>query len=318
MRDTRRTRIVMAVLLLTAMTFIVLDLRGGQGSVTERMRTFGATVFGPVERAAAAVVRPVASFVDGVTSIGSNDARIAELEQENSALRLQVRTSELDRNRAQQLDDLLKIAGLGRYRVVPAQVIAVGSGRGFVRTVTVDAGSRDGIKIDQTVINGDGLVGRVASVGSSTATIVLLPDPSFAVGARLARTMEIGAVRGQGRAPLTLEVLNPQAQVSVSDALVTLGSRDGRPFVPGVPIGEVYKVEATPGALTRTALVKPYVDFTTLSLVGIVVQPPRRDPRDSVLPPVPVTPTPSVSLTPSPSLSGAGTPSSTPAASPSP
>jgi rod shape-determining protein MreC len=299
MRDTRRTRIVLAVLLLSAVTFIVLDLRGGEGSLADRMRATGAAVFGPVERAAAAVVRPVADFVDGVSSIGANDDRIAELEQENDSLRLQLRTTELDRNRARELDDLLNIAGLGRYRIVPAQVIAVGSDRGFVRTVTVDAGSRDGVTIDQTVLNGDGLVGRVTSVGPSTATILLLNDPSFAVGARLAGTMEIGAVRGQGRDPLTLEVLNPQAQVAEGDALVTLGSRDGRPFVPGVPIGEVFQVEATPGALTRTALVRPYVDFTTLSLVGIVVEPPRRDPRDSVLPSPPVTPTPSTSSSPS-------------------
>jgi len=313
MRDTRRTRIVLAVLLLSAVTFIVLDLRGGEGSLTDRMRTTAAAVFGPVERAAAAVVRPVADFVAGVSSIGANDDRIAELEQENDALRLQLRTSELDRNRARELDALLNIAGLGRYRVVPAEVIAVGSDRGFVRTVTVDAGTRDGITIDQTVLNGDGLVGRVTGVGPSTATILLLNDPSFAVGARLAGTMEIGAVRGQGRDPLALEVLNPQAQVAVDDALVTLGSRDGRPFVPGVPIGEVYQVEATPGALTRTALVRPYVDFTTLSLVGIVVEPPRRDPRDSVLPSPPVSPTPTT-----PSSTGPSPSSPTSTSSPSP
>jgi len=313
MRDTRRTRIVLAVLLLSAMTFIILDLRGGEGSLTDRMRSSAAAIFGPVERAAAAVVRPVSNFVDGVTSIGSNDERIAALEQENDSLQLQLRTSELDRNRARELDDLLKIAGLGRYRIVPAEVIAVGSERGFVRTVTVDAGSRDGITIDQTVLNGDGLVGRVTSVGPSTATILLLNDPSFAVGARLAGTMEIGAVRGQGREPLALEVLNPQAEVAVGDALVTLGSRDGRPFVPGVPIGEVYRVAATPGALTRTALVRPYVDFTTLSLVGIVVQPPRRDPRDSVLPSPPApSPAPSTSTSPSPSPGTSTSPSPSP------
>ena len=309
MRDTRRTRLVLAVLLLVAVTFIVLDLRGGAGSLPERMRSGAATVFGPVERAAAAIVRPVASFVDGVTSIGSNQSRIADLQRENEALRLQLRTGELDRNRAKELDDLLKIAGLGRYRIVPAQVIAVGSARGFVRTVTLDAGSRDGIVVDQTVLSGQGLVGRVTSVGPTTATVLLLNDPSFTVGARLAGSMEIGAVTGQGRDPLALEVLNAQAVVRPGDALVTLGSRNGRPFIPGVPIGEVYEVEATPGALTRTALVRPYVSFTTLDLVGVVVQPPRRDPRDALLPSPPATPTPTPATSPSATPSGSPSPS---------
>jgi rod shape-determining protein MreC len=273
------------------------------------MRSGAATVFGPVERAAAAIVRPVASFVDGVTSIGSNQSRIADLQRENEALRLQLRTGELDRNRAQELDDLLKIAGLGRYRIVPAQVIAVGSARGFVRTVTLDAGSRDGIVVDQTVLSGQGLVGRVTSAGPTTSTVLLLTDPSFTVGARLAGSMEIGAVTGQGRDPLALEVLNAQAVVRPGDALVTLGSRNGRPFIPGVPIGEVYEVEATPGALTRTALVRPYVSFTTLDLVGVVVQPPRRDPRDALLPSPPTTPTPTPATSPSGTPSGSPSPS---------
>ena len=65
-------------------------------------------------------------------------------------------------------------------------------------------------------------------------------------------------------------------------------------------------MSGTPGSQTRTAVVAPYVDFTSLDLVGVVVEPPRKDPRDAVLPPKPVaTPTPTVTVTvtatPSPS-----------------
>jgi len=52
-------------------------------------------------------------------------------------------------------------------------------------------------------------------------------------------------------------------------------------------VGEVVDVEETPGSLTRAAMVKPYASFTSLDLVGIVVEPPREDPRDAVLPPRP-------------------------------
>jgi rod shape-determining protein MreC len=79
------------------------------------------------------------------------------------------------------------------------------------------------------------------------------------------------------------------------DQIVTFGSTpSGRPYVPGVPIGRVISVPATPGALTQTALIAPYVDFTALDLVGVVVVPPRVNPRDRVLPtpPADATPTP--------------------------
>lgn len=292
MRDTRRTRVVLAVLLLTAFTLITLDARGGDGSVLERTRSGLQSVFGPIERAAAAVVRPVSDFLDGLTSINSNQQRIDELEADNDSLRSQLLTNEYDQARIEELDKLLNLAGLGRYEVAPAQVIAVAAGRGYARAVTIDAGSNDGIKLDQTVINGDGLVGRVIEVGPTTATVLLLADPTFTVGARMAGTLESGAVTGQGVDPLALELFNPQAALASGDLLVTLGSRAGRPFVPGVPIGEVVSVTPTPGALTRSATVRPFANLTALDLVGVIVEPPRRDPRDSVLPPSP-TPTPS-------------------------
>jgi rod shape-determining protein MreC len=71
-----------------------------------------------------------------------------------------------------------------------------------------------------------------------------------------------------------------------------------------VPVGVVTSVQGSPGSLTRTASVDPYVDFTSLDLVAVVVQPPRHNPRDSVLPP-----RPSPSSSPSPSGTASGTPS---------
>lgn len=289
----------MAVLLLTAFTFITLDARGGDDSLLDRARSATQSIFGPIERAAAAVVRPVSDFVDGLTSIGSNQNRIDELEAENDALRRELLTEEYDKARVEELDKLLRVAGIGRYKILPAQVIAVGAERGYARTVLIDAGTRDGITKDQTVLNGDGLVGRTIEVGSSTATVLLMSDPSFTVAARLAESLETGAVSGRGLDPMVLELFNPQAAVQRGDLLVTQGSRDNRPFVPGVPIGEVASVKATPGALTRSATVDPFVNFTALDLVGVVVDAPRRLPRNALLPPAP-TPTPTP--TPSPPL----------------
>jgi rod shape-determining protein MreC len=73
----------------------------------------------------------------------------------------------------------------------------------------------------------------------------------------------------------------------VGERLVTFGSMHDQPYVPGVPIGTVTTIERTPGALTRTALVRPFADFTALDVVGVVVGPPKSDPRDAVLPPKP-------------------------------
>ncbi len=89
------------------------------------------------------------------------------------------------------------------------------------------------------------------------------------------------------------------------DRLVTFGSQADRPFVPGVPVGVVSRVDPSGGDLTRTLYVTPYVSFTKLDIIGVVVEAPKKDPRDTVLPakPKPV-PTPTVTVTVTPNADG--------------
>src|SRR5256885_16384070 len=81
--------------------------------------------------------------------------------------------------------------------------------------------------------------------------------------------------------------------------IVSFGSQGDRPYVPGVPIGTVLRLERNPGSLTRTAIVRPYAHFTSLDVVAVVVAPPKKNPRDAVLPPTPAPAKPPPSPTPS-------------------
>jgi rod shape-determining protein MreC len=211
-----------------------------------------------------------------------------------------------NRRRAAELDALLKIAGLGTYEIVPARVIAIGAGQDYSWTVSIDVGAKDGITPDMSVISGLGLVGRTISVADSTSLVALLADPSSKVGARIGGKSELGFISGNGLpGELEFEIFDPLAEINEGDRIVTWGSEGGRPFVSGVPIGEVIGVKSSPGLLTKTAKVKPFVKLSTLDLVSVIVEAPRIDPRDSLLPPMPVvpTPTPAITVSPSPSPS---------------
>lgn len=288
--DTKRNRVILAVLLVIAFALITVDLRGGDKSPLGGLRGFGAAVFGPIQRAVAAVVDPVVSLAGSIGDLPDAQDRIARLEKENAELRRQLNTHATDRHRAAGVDRLLRLAGTAQYRIVPAQVIAIAPAQGFSWAATIDSGTLDGLRADMTVISGDGLVGRVTSVGPVTSTVLLATDPTSTVGVRLAGSGEIGMVTGGGNSPLQLEMLNPQLPLKVGDRLVSFGSRGGKPFVPGLPIGEVISVIPTPGQPTRRAVVRSYVNFGALDVVGVLVQPPRTDPRDSLLPPVPAPP----------------------------
>lgn len=294
------------LLVATAFALITVDIRGGEDSPVDGARQAAATVFGPIQDGVSSAVDPVGNAVSAIRDSGDRHDRLAELERENAELKAELGSDDRNRSRARQLDRMLKTAGAGQYGIKGAEVIAIGAAQGFSWTITIDVGADDGIQRDMTVLNGDGLVGRVTTVGPSTATVLLASDPDFTVGTRMENSDELGFASGQGDRPLRVELLNGKAEVKKGDRLVTFGSQADRPFVPGVPVGVVSRVDPSGGDLTRTLYVTPYVGFSKLDIVGVVVQAPAKDPRDTVLPPRPKpTPTPTVTVTVTPGAENA-------------
>ena len=225
----------------------------------------------------------------------------------------------------QQLAQLLQLDA-GGYRIMAANVIAAGGD--YSDTVTLDVGRNAGIKPYETVLNGSGYVGYVTGVSSDTSTVLLADDASSVVGVQMAGSGQIGEVTGTGKSMsgsgmLRLSLFDANGGLQPGQEVVTYASVNDRPEVPGVPVGTVVSVQGSAGALVQTALVRPFVTFTALGVVGIVVAVPVSSRGISILPrPAPtVTVTTTPSPTPSARLSP-GTPGSsaaaTPPASPSP
>jgi rod shape-determining protein MreC len=271
----RPSRAVLVGLLLASFAVITLDARGGDSSPLDPVRAAAGDVFGPVESTAATAVRPFAAVPDHFRTTDRLRRDVARLKAQNSRLQSQLAGAALDRNRAAELDGLLaRSAGTG-YALVPARVVAMGPAQSFSRTVTIDAGTTSGVHADMTVLNNDGLVGRVLRADRSTATVLLLVDQESVVGGRLGSSMEVGFVRGRGevgdQARLDLDLVDASATAAQGDTLVTWGSRNGRPYVAGIPIGRVGAVYSTPREQSTRAVITPYVDFSALDLVGVVV-----------------------------------------------
>jgi rod shape-determining protein MreC len=298
------------LLLLTAFTLITLDYRSRGGGFFGSIRRTASSVFGPVERVAADVVRPVRHAVQAVGDIGSNHKKVTDLQKEVATLQQQLKLQPFDTARENELEQLLHVSAVGQYKLLYAQVIAVSARNGFEWTATIDAGSSDGLKENMTVLNGDGLVGRLKIVGSTTSTVLLAIDPEFNVGVRLPNNA-MGVVSGHGRSAMSLEMLDPTARVKSGDGLVTQGSLDQTPFVWGVPVGSVLSATNPLAGDVQTGEVKPYVDFSTLDLVGIVVEPPRVDPREALLAP----PLPTVTVTTTATATATATVTASPLAS---
>ena len=316
MHDTRRTRLVLGVLLIIAIALITLDFRDGGASPA---RNAGADIFGPVERVTHDVTGPVANLFDSVTGGPSANAAVANLQRENAELRAELSSAELSKTARQQLTQLLQMDA-GGYRIMAANVIAAGGD--YSDTVTLDVGRSDGITLNETVLNGSGFVGTITQVSEDTSTVLLADDASSVLGVQLAGSGEIGSVTGTGKsmagpAMLRLTLFDANTVLQPGQQVDTYASVGDQPEVPGVPIGTIASVQRSAGSLTATALVQPFVNFTALGVVGVVVQVPKHNPRISVLPSP--APTVTITVTPSPASSasagGATLPSATPSGS---
>ena len=302
-----RGRLLLIVLIVTSLLLITLDLRGV--AVIDGIRTGTQTVLTPVQKAGSWVVSPVRNFVSDITHLGRTRNQIEKLKEENDALRLALQNRKNADAQLTQLKGVLDLAGKGEFKVVNAKVISQGSHTSFTQTITIDAGTSSGIRPNMTVISGFGLVGVVKVAYPNSALVQLASDPSFKIGARIAGSQQIGILSGQGSRTGFLQLLDNSDPVKVGDAILARGSVNSRPFVPGVPIGEVTSVDNSASAITQTAEVKFYTNFSTLSVVAVVVSAPSSDPRDALVPAKPKptpTPTVTVTVTPSPSPSSNG------------
>jgi rod shape-determining protein MreC len=267
--DPTAQRRLLAVLLSATVALLVADLAG-------------TPVAAGVRHAAGAVIGPVQRALAGVPS----DGELARLQAENVRLRA------LADEQARRLDelaavgDLLDADAVTARSIVAARVVATSLSAQGGRSLTVDVGSRDGIRADSTVVTSEGLVGRVVSVAPWTSDVQVLGSGDSVVGVRVGPAGTLATVSApragdqetRPRGTLTLTFVEPGTPV-VGDVVRTLGSVDESPYAAGIVVGTVTSVDPDRGRLTRTATVRTAIDPDAIDVVAVVVPTPRSAPR---------------------------------------
>jgi rod shape-determining protein MreC len=164
--------------------------------------------------------------------------------------RLQTATAENERLRG-----LLGAAERGGLDVQLAPILDIDLDPTRQRLI-LDAGSRDGVQMGQSVIDAGGLLGQIIAVMPSTATVLLLTDPDHAVPVVVARTGVRLVAYGQGRSDqLQLRNVPLSSDVKVGDSIITSGL--GGRFPSGFAVGTVVRLEPDDSRAFLTGDVRP-------------------------------------------------------------
>jgi len=268
-RRTGRSRLTIALLILTSITVLTLDFR--DSAVVSGAREVAATVFSPLRGVAETVTDPFANAWNGVTEYD-------DLEAENERLRAELDEIEGERVRdadaAEQLEVLLEqleIEWVGDIPTATARVIA-GPGSNFSRAIEIDKGTDHGLKEGMPVITGAGLVGKLVQVTAERSHVMLITDPDFAVGVRLVESGVTGTAEGTGEGePLIVDTgLEQGSEVEEGAALTTSGS-DRSAFPGFIPVGRVTGTQPGSGGLTVDLVVEPLAETSKLAFVTILL-----------------------------------------------
>jgi rod shape-determining protein MreC len=295
-----RSRLLLVILLVTSLFLITLDLRGV--NITQSSRSATQSFLAPIQRGVTDLFSPVGSFFSDIRNFGNTKSELKEVKEENAKLREKVIFNEDTLGQLKKLENVLDLAGRGKYKVVSARVIGKGSAATFSQTITIDAGSKDGVTKDMTVVGELGLVGVVKSTTTSSAIVLLMSDPTFRIGVRIARSQSIGVLLGEGDSNYTLQLLDPSGSIEKDDVLLSLGSDNNRPFVPGVPVGYVKSVKSSRATLTQEASVSGYSNLGGLGVVSVIISSTDGGPKDALIPLPRPTPTKTVYITQPPAI----------------
>ena len=273
-KQVRRRRAVLALLVVGSFVLLTLTYQGSHS-----LQSGVSTIFSPVQSVADRALKPARDLVDWFDK--TFDAR-----GENSRLKTELvtvrRQAVAGQEALQENRQMRKLLELDRdppllytsYKPVTGRVIAR-SPTVWRSSVTIDLGSGDGVSADDPVISGDGLVGRVASVGPGSAQVMLLTDHASAVSAKIVPSGVQGVVKPEVGNPedLILDFIDSTKRVHGGQTVVTAGWRAqglASLFPPGLPLGEVTRASIVEQEANEQVDVRPYADLRNLDLVQVL------------------------------------------------
>jgi rod shape-determining protein MreC len=138
-----------------------------------------------------------------------------------------------------------------------------------VRSILIDKGSDDGLRVGMPVESSRGLIGRIFRTTQNSAQVVLITDNASAIPVRLGTSRATGSLKGRGATgDLIVDWIDLKFQVELGEVVLTSGL--GGDFPQDIVIGRVVQVDRNEAELFQQAIVQPAADFDTLEIVLVI------------------------------------------------
>jgi rod shape-determining protein MreC len=267
------------VLVLLSLILLTISFRESSNGPLHRFQGYGSAATKPFQVVADRIAQPFQDAYGWVHDMLRAKDENEKMRQELENLRRQRAQQKNAEAEAARLEELLNYEHSSRfpqdYSVVNVEVMTPATGA-FEQTVVIAAGKNRDIRIDDPVVVGDGLVGRISQVGPTTSKVTLVSDPSFAASARDLRTGAEGIVRhpATGSDVLILDGIKIDKQVSKGDSIITSGWRrpDLSSLYPAqISIGRITSFSQTDVDPNKRIQVEPSVDFSSLEAVIVLI-----------------------------------------------
>jgi rod shape-determining protein MreC len=274
-KQVRRRRAVLALLVVGS--FVLLTITYGQGS--NGLQRGVSTIFSPIQGIAGRALKPGRDLVDWFDETFDAKGENSRLKSELVIVRKEAVAGQEARQENSQLRKLVRldngpVLAESGYEPVTGRVIAR-SPTLWRSSIAIDVGSDDGVHVDDPVISGDGLIGRIAAVEPGSSQVMLLTDHESAVTAKVLPAGVQGVIKPEVGDPehLILDFIDSTKLVHGGQAVVTAGwCAQGlcSLFPPGLPLGEVTKASIVDQEAKEQADVRPFADMSNLDLVQVL------------------------------------------------
>ncbi len=202
----------------------------------------------------------VAHNISSISGFASLRAENTSLKSENARLKEWYQTALMLQAENQSLQKLLNVKTQTHQNFITTRIVSDLTSN-FVKTIIVSSGANDGVKKNQAVLSGEGMIGRVIEAGENSARVLLLTDINSRLPVLIEGTNQKAILTGtNGDIPL-LKHLPKDTGMVEGARIVTSG--DGGIFPSSLPIGRVVKTDGGYG-------VKLYGEIDKISFVRVV------------------------------------------------